>query len=193
VTKLNKKVFAFIVMTVSMLLLAGLVNAQPKTVTVWTDKHEYSPGQTGKLYIAYNNIGEDPVTIRNITVVFEEWWAYINDAWVGNLTYEPSEDEKTIAEHSIRVFQISFTVPSDGRARETKAEIKVYTNLPHPDAPSEKPKISVFETPVYMEQIITLFTIQVVLLIVCTIIIAATIFLSARRPQVTWKPQEKTE
>jgi len=194
VTKLNKKVFAFIVMTVSMLLLAPLVNAQPETVTVWTDKHEYSPGQTGKLYIAYNNIREDPVTIRNITVVFSQWWAYINDAWVGNLTYEPSENEKTIAEHSIRVFEISFTVPSDGRARRTDAEIKVYTNLGY-DQPSlsETPEISVLETPVYMEQVITLFTIQVVLLIVCTIIIAATIFLSAHRPQVTWKPTEKTE
>jgi len=193
---MNKKVFAFIMMTVSTLLLAPLVNAQsstPETVTVWTDKHEYSPSQTGKLYIAYNNIRKDPVTIRNITVVFEEWWAYINDAWVGNLTYKPSENEKTIAEHSIRVFQISFTVPSDGRARWTNAEIKVYTNLPDPDEPSSDPTISMFETTMYMEQVITLFTIQVVLLIVCTIIIAATIFLSARRPQVTWKPQEKTE
>jgi hypothetical protein len=193
VTKLNKKVFAFIVMSVSMLLLADLVSAQPETVTVWTDKHEYSPGQTGRLYVAYNNIREDPVTIRNITVVFEEWWAYINDAWVGNLTYEPSEDEKTIAEHTTRVFEISFTVPSDGRARRTDAVIEVYTNLPKSDKPSSDPEISVFETPVDMEQIITLFTIQVVLLIVCTIIIAATIFLSARRPQVTWKPTEKTE
>jgi len=193
VTKLNKKIFAFIVMTVSMLLLASLVNAQPETVTVWTDKHEYSPGQTGKLYVAYNNILEDPVTIRNITVVFSQWWAYISDAWVGNLTYKPSENEKTLAEHATRVFEISFTVPSDGRARSTNAEIKVYTNLPYFDKPISDPEISVFETPVDMEQIITLFTIQVVLLIVCTIIIAATIFLSARRPQVTWKPQEKTE
>ena len=191
-TKLNKKVFAFIVMTVSMLLLAPLVNAQPETVTVWTDKHEYSPGQTGKLYVAYNNVRKDPVTIRNITVVFSQWCAYVNDAWVGNLTYKPSENEKTIAEYTTRVFEISFTVPSDGRARWTDAEIKVYTNLGY-DQPSSDPTISVFETPVYMEQIITLFTIQVVLLIVCTIIIAATIFLSARRPQVTWRPQEKTE
>jgi hypothetical protein len=42
-----------------------------------------------------------------------------------------------------------------------------------------------------MDQIITLFTIQVVLLIVCTIIIAATIFLSTRRPQIMWKTEEK--
>jgi hypothetical protein len=40
-----------------------------------------------------------------------------------------------------------------------------------------------------MDKIITLFTIQAVLLIICTIIIAATIFLSVRRPRVTWKKE----
>jgi len=189
-----KKILALSLLCISAILFAPLAQAggPSEIVTAWTDKHEYSPGQTGKLYIAYNNVRKDPVTIRNITVVFSEWWAYVNGAWVGNLTYKPSENEKTIAEHNTRVFEISFTVPSDGRARNTAVEIKVYTNLGY-DHPSETPEISVFETPVHMEQIITLFTIQVVLLIVCTIIIAATIFLSARRPQVTWKPQEKTE
>jgi hypothetical protein len=51
--------------------------------------------------------------------------------------------------------------------------------------------IYITQTPRYMDQIITLFTIQVVLLIVCTIIVAATIFLSARRPQIMWKSEEK--
>jgi len=192
---MKEKILALSLLCISAILFAPLAQAggPSEIVTTWTDKHEYSPAQTGKLYIVYNNIRGDPVTIRNITVVFSEWWAYVNDAWVGNLTYKPSEDEKTIAEHATRVFEISFTVPSDGRARWTKAEIEVYTNLPDSDQPSSDPAISVLETPVYMEQIITLFTIQVVLLIVCTIIIAATIFLSARRPQVTWRPQEKTE
>ncbi len=193
---MKEKILALSLLCISAILFAPLAQAggPSEIVTAWTDKHEYSPGQTGRLYVAYNNIREDPVTIRNITVVFSEWWAYINDAWVGNLTYKPSENEKTIAEHTTRVFEISFTVPSDGRARWTKAEIKVYTNLGYDQpSPSETPEISVLETPVYMEQVITLFTIQVVLLIVCTIIIAATIFLSARRPQVTWKPTEKTE
>jgi len=44
-----------------------------------------------------------------------------------------------------------------------------------------------------MDKLVTLFTVLVVLVIVCTIIIAATIFLSARKPQVTWKPEEKPE
>ena len=54
-------------------------------------------------------------------------------------------------------------------------------------------EIQVVKTPVYMDQIVTIFTIQVVLLIICTIIIAATIFLSARRPQITWRREEVKE
>ncbi|MGQ9530554.1 MAG: hypothetical protein ACUVQX_03210 [Candidatus Bathycorpusculaceae bacterium] len=194
---MNRKILTLNLICLSMLLFIALAQAQgpSEVITVWTDKPQYSAGQTGKLYITYNNVRDSPVTIRNISIVFEEWWAYdkTKNAWIGNLTYEPPEGEKTLTEHTIRVFEVSFTVPTDGRATKTKVDIKVYTNLPTPDRPSEKPTINVFETPVYMEQIITLFTIQVVLLIVCTVIIAATIFLSARRPQVMWKAEEKGE
>lgn len=194
---MNKKILTLSLICISTVLFVQLTLAggPSEIITVWTDKPEYSVGQTGKLYITYNNIRDDNVTIRNITVVFKEWWAYneIKHAWVGNLTYEPPENEKTIAEQNIRVFEISFTVPSDGRARNTDVEIRVYTNLPTSDAPSELPTIYVVETPIYMERIITLFTILVVLLIVCTIIIAATMFLSAQRPQAMWREAEKTE
>ena len=194
---MNRKILTLNLTCLLMLLFVALAQAQgpSEIITAWTDKPYYLAGQSGKLYITYNNIRDSPVTIRNITIIFEEWWAYdkTKNTWIGNLTYEPTENEKTLTEHTIRVFEVSFTVPTDGRATTTKVDIKVYTNLPTPDRPSEKPTINVVETPVYMDQIITLFTIQVVLLIVCTVIIAATIFLSARRPQVTWKAEEKGE
>lgn len=181
----------------SMLLFVPLAQAggPSEILTVWTDKPTYSAGQTGKLYVTYNNIRDSPITIRSIAVVFKEWWAYdkAKSAWTGNITYLPSDAEKTVTEHTVRVYEISFTVPSDGRAVNTDVEIKVYTNLLISDAPTQTPKIFMIETPVYMEQIITLLTIQVVLIIVCTIIIAATIFLSTRRPQVTWKAEEKPQ
>jgi len=187
VTKLNKKIFAFIVMTVSMLLLAGLVNAQPETVTVWTDKSEYAPGQTGTLHIVfYNNKGKT-VTIDNITITFESWKAYRSGEWEGNQTIEVSE---AFIVGKMLQNDVSFTVPTDGRAVPTWVKVEIYADVSIPDTEFG---ISVSHTPLYWEQIITLLTILVVLLIVCTIIIAATIFLSARRPQVTWKPTEKTE
>ncbi len=180
-------------MCISLILFAPLTQAQIPTtrIVAWTDKPQYLAGQTGKLYITYNNDRNDPVTIRNITIVYEEWCAYINNVWVGNTTYEPKDTEKSVTEETAYTFETSFTVPSDGRARTTDVYIIVYTNEPIPDSLSIHEGIRLVETDAYMEQIVTLFTIQVVLLIVCTIIIAATIFLSARRPHVTWKQEEK--
>ena len=180
----------------SLVLLAPLAQAQWSSprIIAWTDKPEYSAGQTGKLYITYNNSRDDPprpVTIRNITIAFEEWQAYINNEWVGTLTYTPNENEKTVTEHTARTFEVSFTVPSDGRAKTTNVNITVFTNKGSEN--NDLYEIQVVKTPVYMDQIVTIFTIQVVLLIICTIIIAATIFLSARRPQITWRREEVKE
>lgn len=186
-TKLNKKVFAFIMVTVSMLLLAPLVSAPPQTVTVWTDKSEYAPGQAGTLHIVfYNNKGRT-VTIENITITFESWKAYKSGQWEGNQTIEVKE---AFIVGKILQNDVSFTVPTDGRGVPTWVKVEIYADVYIPDTEFG---ISVSHTPLYWEQTITLLTILVVLLIVCTIIIAATIFLSARRPQVTWRPQEKTE
>lgn len=193
----RKKVLALSLICASMFLLLPLIHAEgPSTIlTVWTDKPSYSPGETGKLYVAYNNIRDGPVSIRYITIIFSKWWAYdkAKSQWLGNITYTPPDTEKTVTEHTIRVYEISFTVPSDGRAVKTDVDVKVYTNLPTPDKPDSKPEIVVVETPVYMEQITTLFTILVVLVIICTVIIASTIFLSTHRPQVTWKTEEKPQ
>lgn len=172
-------------MTISVLLLATLVNAQPETV-VWTDKSEYGPGETGTLYIVFYNDEDSAVTIEKITIVFEEWRAYRNENWEGNQTLEINQ---AIISKGAYEKETTFTVPTNGRAKSTHVDITIKTtelgNI------YEGLWVTVTETPKYMEQVVTLFTIQVVLLIVCTIIIAATIFLSARRPQVTWKPAEK--
>jgi len=194
---MNKKnlILTLSLICTSLVLLASSAQAQwgSQRIIAWTDKPEYSAGQTGKLYITYNNSRDDPVTIRNITIAFEEWQAYINNEWVGTLTYTPNENEKTVTEHTARTFEVSFTVPSDGRAKTTNVYITVSTNEPVPDSKTIINGVCVVETPVYMDQIVTIFTIQVVLLIICTIIIAATIFLSARRPQITWRREEVKE
>jgi hypothetical protein len=194
---MSKEIMRLSLCFLALALLIPFVHAEgPSAIlTVWTDRPEYSSGQSGKLYVTYNNIRDSPITIHNITIVFPEWWAYVSSGWVGNLTYVPSDADKTITEHTARTFEIGFAVPSDGRARTTGVDLTVYTNLSTADTLSgfAAPTVSVVETPLYATQIITLFTVHVVLLIVCTIIIAAAIFLSIRRPQPTWKPEEKPE
>jgi hypothetical protein len=188
VTRLNKKIFALIIVSISALLMVPLINAQS---IVWTDKPEYAPGESGTLYITFSNDLGSAITIQKIFITFEDWHAYRNGQWEGNqtLTLTPPVG---VASEGIYQTSVTFVVPTDGRARSTYVDLIFQTAEMGNIHPSDS-FITVTTTPRFMDQIVTLFTIQVVLLIVCTIIIAATIFLSARKPQVTWKAEEKVQ
>jgi hypothetical protein len=190
VKNLNKKMLVLSAVILSTVLCVPLVIAayEPHEVTVWTDKQKYAAGEKGTLYIAFYNNRDVAVTIENITITYYSWMAYTGEKWVGN---ETQTVNIPLSAKSTHVFDdITFTVPTDGRAVSTSAYVEIGTDHGYKYGSGS---INVPEVPSYMEQIVTLLTILVVLVIVCTIIIAATIFLSARRPQVTWRPQEKTE
>lgn len=185
---MSKKVIALITLAFTVFLFIPLVSALAlDTITLWTNKSEYTPGEIGTLHIVFYNDKRVTLTIENITIIFESWRTYETGQWKGNYTIEV---KKAFVPDEILEKEVSFTVPTDGRAVNTDARVEVYANG---YAFVEKYEISVSQTPLYMEQIITLFTIQVVLIIVCTIIIAATIFLSTRKPQVAKKETENTE
>jgi len=187
---MNKKIFVLALTIAFLALTVPPINAQdePETVTVWTDKPEYNPGETGTLNIVFYNDFGISIEIKEIVVIFDAWRAYEDGEWKGNQTITVNQ---AVASGGTYSTSITFTVPTDGRAKTTDVHLVLKTtevgNI------HEWAAISVVQTVRYMEQIITLFTIQVVLLIVCTIIIAATIFLSARRPRITWKAEEKVE
>jgi hypothetical protein len=173
----------------SIVLCVPLVTAayEPNDVTVWTDKQKYVPGEKGTLYVAFYNSIDVAVTIQSITIIYNSWKAYSGENWIGN---ETRTVNIPLSGKGAHVFNdITFTVPTDGRAVNTSVSVEIKTDHGYEYGGGY---INVPKVPSYMEQIVTLFTILVVLLIVCTIIIAATIFLSARRPQVMWRrPEEK--
>lgn len=187
---MNKKMLVLTAVILSTALCVPLVVAayEPHDVTIWTDKQKYVAGEKGTLYIAFYNNRDVAVTIENITITYYSWMSYTNEEWVGN---ETRTVNVPLSARDTHVFSdITFTVPTDGRSVSTSVYVEIGTDRGYEYGNGS---INVPEVPSYMEQIVTLLTILVVLLIVCTIIVAATIFLSARRPQVTWKPQEKTE
>lgn len=186
---LNRKLFALILVTVAVFIAAPLASAQePPTLTAWTDKAEYAPGETGTLSFALYNNGGSALNIKKVTIVFDEWRAYRNGQWEGNQTIDVTPP--LVVESKAAPYENStkFTVPNDGRAQTTSVHITFYT-VDTGIAASGIYSITVVRTPRYMDQIVTLFTVQIVLIIVCTVILAATIFLSARRPQVTWSKE----
>jgi len=186
---MNKKLFALFAITIAALLAAPMASAQepPSIVTAWADSSKYAPGAKGTMYIAFYNDMDVAVTIQNITITYYHWSAYINGAWTGNETRRNLNIP--LSKKSTYLFSdVTFTVPSDGRGIDTPVYVTIGTDYGYKSGTGY---ISVPQTPSYMEQIVTLFTILVVLIIVCTVIIAATIFLSARRHQITWKEEPK--
>lgn len=187
---MKHKKLVLIAVILSVFLMAPIVYAQPpQKLTIWTDKPDYAPGETGTLYFTFYNDGSTNLTIKKITIVFMNWRAYRNNQWEGNVTIEPSSPLE-VAGYGTYDNSTKFTVPTDGRAKTTDVEVKVQTTE-FGEIPQTYQSISVVQTPKYMEQIVFLLTIFVILVMVCTAIIAATIFLSSRRPQVTWRTEEK--
>ena len=190
VTRLNKKIFALVIMAFSAFILIPLTNAQtPQELTTWTDKPEYAPGEVGTLNIVFYNSRASAVTIQKIIVVFNNWRAYKSGQWEGNQTLTVNQ---AVVSKGVYATSVTFTVPTDGRAVSTSVDITIQTTEVGDIGPLDG-SVAVTTTPRFMDQIVTLFTIQVVLIIVCTVIIAATIFLSVRRPQVTWRTEEKAQ
>jgi len=190
VKKLNKKMFAFTIAVVALILVTPLANSayNPPELAVWTDKAEYYAGDSGTLHIRFYNDRGSAVTVKNISIVYAEWVGYVNDKWEGNQTIDTHSAAVGIG----GVFKngTKFTVPADGRAVSTTVAVTIMFAETY--ASSSTYYITVTRTPRYMDNIVTLLTVLVVLVIVCTLILAATIFLSARRPQVMWNKEEKT-
>ena len=193
-------------MAVSAVLATSLVSAAtvPATLNIyaWTDKTNYDPGDQGTLHIVLRNDRTDvDLIIKNITITYP-WFAYVDTAWEGNDTV--TLNAPITMNGGVYTTDVSFTVPKDGRALTSafgSSQINLVVAVDK--SPYFYPTFGSFNVPLYvrstpifaslenMDQFTMLFTILVALVVVCTIILAATIFISARRPQVTWKAPEK--
>lgn len=177
---------------VSFIVFAGLmipkINAQTRqTFTVWTDKSQYVPGETGTLHFVLFNSGKIDMSVQRITIVFQLWQAYIDGQWEGSQIIEVN---KVVEPNTVYENSVEFTVPSDGRAKTTSVGITAETAVLSLYPKYTYDSVVVADAPRYMDQIVTLFTIQQILIIVATVVIAATLFLSSRRPSVVWKSED---
>jgi len=159
----------------------------------YVDKTQYMPGDKGTLKIWIVNDGTEDIILKSVTIEYPWNKFYI---WEGNETIKEFTNPAILKGGNWSDSR-TFTVPTDGRAIGGDIRVHVVTS-PSTPANTNWIPITVASAPAYesiqdMDKLVTLFTVQAVLLIVCTIIIAATIFLSARKPQVTWKAEEKAQ
>jgi len=157
----------------------------------YVDKPQYKPSEQGTLRIWIYNDGTENIILYNVTVEYP-WHTYY--LWEGNETIKDINAAVLVGGNWSTT--LTFTVPTDGRAITSGiSNIKVQAVTDKATETRNIP-ISIASTPAPtmiqdMDKLITLFTILTVLIIVCTVIIASTVFLSTRRPQVTWKTEEK--
>jgi len=187
----------FLLLTTAIALIAiasaSIVGAAP-TVNIYgyTDKSQYKPGEIGTLKFWIYNWGPEDITPKNITIEYP-WYSPI---WGGNKTITISGI--SLAKDQNWSATETFTIPTDGRATGGWITLRfVYTFGASTPTRTEYVYLNVASAPTYsslqdMDKIVTLLTVLTVLTIVCAIIIAATIFLAARRPAVTWKAEEKS-
>lgn len=206
---MNKKCLSLLLGMAVMLMIVSMAPAKaqqiPATVNIyaWTDKTTYNPGESGKLTVVIRNDRTDQdLILYNVTVVFP-WFSYTGEKWEGNYTVTLSPPVTLQKNGGVTKRVIDFTVPSDGRAlastyySSAKISIRVAVDKDPYHYDKDLP-IYVKSAPLYMsfedvDKLVTLFTVQVILVIVCTIIIAAAIFLSARKPKAVWSEEEKAE
>jgi uncharacterized membrane protein len=177
----------------SALAFTTTVKAVPSVAIYgYVDKTQYMSGDTGTLKLWVVNDGTEPVILQTVTIEYP-WHAYY--IWEGNETMK-NIDTAIVAGGNWTTSR-TFTVPTDGRAKGGYVYVHVVTDktsatesfLITISVASPETTGSLHD----LDQIVTLFTVTAVLLIVCTIIIAATLFLSGRKPSVTWKAEEKTQ
>ena len=178
------------------LVSAPSVGAQGVDVYVNMDKVQYGPGEQGIISITIRNTGDNPIEVKNVTIEFVNWMMFTEDGWdpLGNMTVVYSPAINIASKTGVaKLEDISFTVPTDGRATSTNVRIRIYTNLAGPIL--ETDIVSVLDPSSQgilraMDNMVLLLTVGAVLAIIAALIIAAAIFLSGRRPRAMWTKQE---
>lgn len=154
----------------------------------YVDKPQYKISEQGTLNLWLYNDGTEDVILKNITIEYPWHADYI---WEGNETIK--DIDEVVAVKGNWSTSTTFTIPSDGRATSGNIYIYVVTDKYETYGYIY---LNVAASPYYaalqdMDKLQTLFTLLVVLVIVCTIIIAAAIFLSGHKSQVVWNKEKE--
>ncbi len=189
-----KKLIAALLALAALSLTLTPVEAQ---VSVYTskDKVQYAPGEQGTISIVIRNQGDDPLEVKNLTIMFNSWMRYTVDGWdaLGNQTIVYSSVINVPSKTGVvKLDDIRFTVPTDDRAGGTDVDIWIYTNKPSPIPVDEGIDVidpSTQNVQRAMDNIVMILTVVAILAIIGAIIIAAAIFLSGRKPGVTWQKE----
>jgi uncharacterized membrane protein len=155
---------------------------------VYLDKVRYTPGEQGTISIILYNVGTTAMEVKNVSIEFDNWMKYTADGWdeLGNMTIDYSDMPPVSSNSTILLDEVSFTVPTDERAEDTYVDITICVDGVYREL-SNVLRVDVIEPETLalqraMDNMVTLLTLGALLAIIGAIIIAAAIFLTARKP-----------
>jgi hypothetical protein len=191
---LKKRILILLVVLAAALLAFSPLCRATASLQVYgyTDQTYYKPGDTGTLNFWVYNSGTLPLILDNVTVIYP--WYNPVALWGGNETIIPSTST-VIAPGGNWSGTSSFTVPNDGRVLGVSSSISI-TVVTDKVVQSSSIPISLASVPLYfslqnIDQLMTWLMVLVVIIVICTLIIAAAIFLSLRGRRMTWKQETK--
>ncbi len=158
-------------------------------MSAWTDQTQYSPGGKGKLKISVLNGLDKPVDINEIYIEYP-WLRYNAQTheWEGNETIPENGDDPlaTISSEGGDYYaEIEFEVPTDGRVAGLSDLVHIHVDTSEGEDDFFA-GISVMSTTLNMEVRgwDQWMTIGIATIVICTIILAAVMFLSTRSPRI---------
>ncbi len=157
-------------------------------IYLWVDKIQYRPGDTVTLYMTIVNAKSSDIVL-NKTIVTCPWWMFIRDHWEGNYTFNINTVVKAGSNYST---SMTFPVPNDGRAAQFSSTPNIEVSIMINGTPIDRSvSINIASPPVSnsvdgIDTMVLLMAVLIILVVVCTALIAAAIFLSGRRPQETY-------
>jgi hypothetical protein len=191
----GKILLASMIAALAILAFSPAANAAVSiNVNGFTDKTSYVPGDKVTVTVFIYESGTDTINLKNVTVIYP-WYSIL---WGGNQTI--NANNAPIAQGESWNFTATFTIPTDGRASSGYIDIHYYavsgSNVYENTVSANMLYLHVSAVPQSvslqnMDNLVTLMTVETVLIIISAIIIAAAIFLTAHRPKVSWTAEQK--
>jgi len=191
VVRLKKKTIILLVsLTFVAMALFSVVRAEPAvSISGYTEKPLYNPGQSGTVTLFVYNHGPEDIVLKNVTV----WYPWYSQVWGGNDTF--TSINATLSSGESWNGSKTFTIPSDSRGASggfivVAAVYTVGTSTLTEEDDVMMSIVNPSDVSQSVDRLINYLTVAIALMVICTVIIAAAIFLGAHKLQSVWKMEQ---
>jgi hypothetical protein len=191
------------ILLITLLLASGLFipickagfEADEVNVYMWVDKTQYKPGETITLNFTIYNAAPSDIVIYKIKIE-TPWFMYTKDQWEGNQTLQTNN--KLLRTGQAYNNYTLIQIPTDGRAYTNDSSMEIImrteTNLGtlNNNITAGIANPLVYSSVREIDTVILLMAVLTILIVICTALIAASIFLSTRKPYNAAPEQPET-